>query len=99
MFYQQLRPKKSRGLRLAVMDMWKSSRNGTVARAPQASTLFDEFHIVRHLGEALDQIRKAEYARLSGRDRSFVNGHKYTLLSHPESEGWARSSSTTGARA
>ena len=31
--------------------------------------LFDKFHIMRHLGEALDTVRKAEYARLSGKER------------------------------
>jgi hypothetical protein len=31
--------------------------------------LFDKFHVMRHLGEALDTVRKSEYARLSGRDR------------------------------
>jgi hypothetical protein len=32
---------------------------------------------MRHLGEALDKVRKAEYARLSGRDRRFIKGQKY----------------------
>jgi transposase len=47
-----------------------------------AAILFDKFHIMRHLGEALDKVRKAEYARLRGKDRRFVKGQKYTLLSH-----------------
>jgi transposase len=84
MFYQQLGEKKSRGIRLAVMDMWKPFRNMTNEHAPQAAILFDKFHVMRHLGEALDKVRKAEYARLSGRDRSFIKGQKYTLLSHRE---------------
>ena len=83
-FYNWLGPKKSRGIRLAVMDMWKPFRNATNARAPQAAILFDKFHIMRHLGEALDQVRKNEYARLSGKDRRFIKGQKYTLLSHRE---------------
>jgi transposase len=37
-----------------------------------------------HLGEALDKVRKSEYARLSGKDRRFIKGHKYTLLSRRE---------------
>src|SRR6516162_11751263 len=37
---------------------------------------------MRHLGEALDKVRKAEYARLRGKDRRFIKGQKYTLLSH-----------------
>jgi len=83
-FYDWLGGKKSRGIRLAVMDMWKPFRNATVARAPQAAILFDKFHIMRHLGEALDKVRKAEYARLSGKDRRYIKGQKYTLLSRRE---------------
>jgi hypothetical protein len=37
---------------------------------------------MRHLGAALDQVRKNEYARLRGKDRSVIKGQKYTLLSH-----------------
>ena len=83
-FYEWLGPKKTRGIRLAVMDMWKPFRNATQTHAPQAAILFDKFHIMRHLGEALDKVRKAEYARLSGKDRRFIKGQKYTLLSHRE---------------
>jgi transposase len=39
---------------------------------------------MKHLGEALDKIRKAEYARLTGKQRGFIKGQKYTLLSHPQ---------------
>jgi transposase len=83
-FYEWLGQKKTRGIRLAVMDMWKPFRNATVAHAPQAAILFDKFHIMSHLGDALDKVRKAEYARLSGRDRRFIKGQKYTLLSNRE---------------
>ena len=67
-----------------MMDMWKPLRNVTNERAPQASILFDKFHVMSHLGKALDEVRKAEYRRLSGQDRSCINGQKYTLLSHRE---------------
>jgi len=84
LFYEQLGPRKSRGIRLAVRDMWKPSRNGTNQHTQQAAILFDKFHVMRHLAEALDQVRKAEYAGLSGNDRSFIKGQKHTLLSHRE---------------
>jgi len=83
-FYDWLGPKKSAGIRLAVMDMWKPFRKATNARAPQAAILFDKFHIMRHLGDALDQVRKSEYARLAGSERRYIKGQKYTLLSHRE---------------
>jgi transposase len=39
---------------------------------------------MRHLGEALDEVRTSEYARVSDRQRCFIKGHKYTLLSRRE---------------
>ena len=84
MFYDWLGPRKSAGIRLAVMDMWKPFRKATNARAPQAAILFDKFHIMRHLGDALDQVRKSEYKRLAGSERRYIKGQKYTLLSHRE---------------
>jgi transposase len=83
-FFTWLGPKKCRRIQLAVMDMWKPFRNSTKGHAPQANILFDKFHIMRHLGDALDTVRKREYARLSGKDRRFIKGQKYTLLSHRE---------------
>ena len=83
-FYDWLGDKKSRGIHLVVMDMWKPFRNATLARTPQVAILFDKFHILRHLGEALDKVRKSEYARLSGKNRRYIKGQKYTLLSRRE---------------
>ncbi len=83
-FFTWLGPEKSGQIRLAVMDMWRAFRNSTlkVGHAPQASILYDKFHILKHLGEAMDEVRKREYARLSGVDRRFIKGQRYALLSH-----------------
>jgi transposase len=85
-FYKLLGPTRSKRIRLAVMDMWKPFRHSILKpeHAPQAAILFDKFHVLRHLGEALDTVRKTEYARLMGKDRRFIKGQKYTRLSHPE---------------
>lgn len=80
-FYDWLGPKKSGKIRLAVMDMWKAFEKSTQEKAPQAAILYDKFHVMRHLGEALDKVRKMEYARLSEEDRAYIKGQKYTLLS------------------
>ena len=82
LFFNALGQKKCRGIYLAVMDMWKPFRNATLQQVPQARILFDKFHVLSHLGEALDQVRKSEYARLTGKHRQFIKGQKYTLLSH-----------------
>jgi transposase len=83
-FFAWLGPKKCGKIRLAVMDMWQAFRTSTLktANAPQATILYDKFHILMHLGEAMDKVRKREYGRMSGADRRFIKGQRYTLLSH-----------------
>ena len=83
-FFAWLGPKKTQKIRLAVMDMWKPFENSTRKNAPQAAipTGRDKFHVLRHLNEAIDKVRKSEYARLSGKERKFIKGQRYHLLSH-----------------
>lgn len=89
-FFAWLGPAKCGKIRLAVLDMWPAFRNATLkeGNAPQATILYDKFHILKHLGEAMDKVRKQEYARLSGTDRRFIKGQRYTLLSHWENLSW-----------
>lgn len=83
-FYRYLGIKSSKQIRLAVMDMWEAFDKSAKKNIPQAAILYDKFHIMRHLSEALDKIRKQEYARLSGKDRKYIKGKKYILLSKRE---------------
>ena len=83
-FYSWLGEEKCKKIRLTVMDMWKAFENATRDHAANSAILYDKFHVIRHLNEALDAIRKNEYAKLSGEDRSFIKGQKYNLLSRKE---------------
>jgi transposase len=85
MFYDFLGTQQAQGIRLAVMDMWKAFRASAETHVPQAAILYDKFHVLRHLNEAMDQVRKSEYKRLTDRpDRKYIKGQKYVLLSHRE---------------
>jgi transposase len=82
LFFNELGMKKCRGIYLAVMDMWKPFRNATLKQVPGVRILYDKFHVISHLGAALDEVRKHEQARLTGQGRQFIKGQKYTLLSN-----------------
>lgn len=84
LFFAMLGAKKTARIELAVMDMWRPFRNSLTRNAPQARIVFDKFHILRHLGDALDEVRRSEYRRLSGKNRTYIKGQRYTLLSHRE---------------
>jgi len=83
-FYRYIGAKSSKKITLAVMDMWKPFEKSAKKNIPRASILYDKFHVMRHLGDALDEIRKQEYARLSGKNRRYIKGQKYILLSNRE---------------
>ena len=83
-FFAAYGARRCAGIRVAVMDMWKPFRQATHEHAPQAEIVFDKFHILRHLNDALDDVRRSEYARLQGEQRRFIKGNRYTLLSHRE---------------
>jgi hypothetical protein len=68
------------------MDMWKPFRLATQAYAPQAAILFDKFHIMRHLREAMDTVRTSEYARISGGG----GPGKFDLITSPKADAGRR---------
>jgi transposase len=90
LFFQALGEKKSARIELAAVDMWKAFGNSVRKNAPTARIIFDKFHIMRHLSKALDEVRRREYKRLSGQDRRYIKGQRYTLLSRRENlkSGW-----------
>ena len=84
LFFAALGARKSASIKIVVMDMWRAFHNSTTRNVPRARIIFDKFHIISHLGEALDEVRRSEYRRLTGKSRSFIKGQRYTLLSNPE---------------
>lgn len=84
-FYTFLGEKRTRKIRFAAMDMWKPFRTSTERRAPNASIIYDKFHILTHLSSAMDDIRRSEYKRVTGSDRRFIKGQRYNLLRNPDS--------------
>lgn len=81
-FFVAMGVQRCQRLKLAVMDMWKPFRNSLRNHAPQAQIVFDKFHVLNHLSSALDNVRRLEYKRVAEKDKRFIKGQRYTLLSH-----------------
>jgi transposase len=58
LFFAEVGPKKSGKIEVAAMDMWRPFRNSAGKNAPDADIVFDNFHILQHLLDALDQVRR-----------------------------------------
>ena len=81
-FFVFLGPQKTRRIKQAVMDMWRAFRNSVRKHVPAVLIVYDKFHIMRHLSDALDEVRRSEYRRLAKKDRAYIKGQRYTLLSN-----------------
>jgi len=65
--------KKNTGL--VSMDMSPAFISGAMENFPDASLVFDKFHIVQSLNKSLDEVRIAER-----KGNALLKGHKYTVL-------------------
>lgn len=61
-------PEKVAGIEAVAMDMWDPLIAATRKHVPDAAKkiVFDRFHVMRHMLEAVDQVRKSEHLQLSG---------------------------------
>lgn len=64
------------------LDMWPAYINACQASVPQADDkmVFDRFHIMRHVLEALDKVRKHEHQTLMSQGDSTLTKSKYLWL-------------------
>lgn len=63
-FFDMLGFKRCQDISVICSDMWKPYLNVIAERIPGALNILDRFHIVKKLGEAVDNTRRDEAARL-----------------------------------
>ena len=85
--YFEAFPKESReGIEAISLDMWPAYINACQAHVPDADEkmVFDRFHIMRHVLDAVDKVRKQEHkARMKAGDDTLARS-KYLWLTNPE---------------
>jgi transposase len=73
-----LGPEVVKGLRFVCSDMWKPYLSVLATEAGQALHVLDRFHITMHLNQAVDQVRRAESARLRAASQAAAQQLKHT---------------------
>jgi transposase len=82
-FTKEMGTRRCHTLRVVCMDMWAAYAKLVREFAPQAQILFDRFHIVKHLNEAVEQVRRSEMRRLSGKEKVVFKRSRWLLLKNP----------------
>src|ERR1700694_2976699 len=70
-------------LQVVCMDMWAPYASLVRQHARNAQILFDRFHIVKHLNEAVDEVRRAEMQRLTKKEKVLFKRSRWLLLKNP----------------
>ena len=82
-FFEFFGPARTAKLIGICCDMWPSYFETIKAKAPQAALVFDKFHIVRKLTEAVDSVRKQEVNDKSTEHKDVLAGTRYIWLKNP----------------
>jgi transposase len=85
--YFKVFPRESReGIEAICLDMWPAYINACRANVPGAEDkmVFDRFHIMRHVLEAVDKVRKREHKALMKAGDDTLSKSKYLWLTNPQ---------------
>lgn len=76
-------PHKER-IECVTIDMWGSYKDAVLDKLPDVPIVIDKFHVVKHVNEALDSIRKGLRDALPAKDRKFIKNNRWLLLRNSE---------------
>jgi len=84
-FWSTLTEEQRKSIQAVAMDMWDPYVNSTRLNLPEADgkIVFDKFHIAKHLGEAVDKVRRKENKTLRAAGDDTLAGTRYDWLRHP----------------
>ncbi len=85
-YFEQLTDEQLVSIEVVAMDMWLPYLNAARRYVPDAEEkiVFDRFHVARHIGAAVDQVRRAEHKELHSRGDDRLKGSRYLWLQTPE---------------
>lgn len=84
-FFHKLGPERAAQLEGISADMWEAYLIVLRRKAPQARIIFDRFHIVRHLNEAVTKVRQQLIRDAEPQTRRDLKNTRFPVLKLPAS--------------
>ncbi len=82
-FFEEFGKQRCKKLELIAMDMSAAFAKAIKDHAPQADIVFDRFHIVKLLLDAIDEIRRDEVYKTKGEAGEALKGSRHALFRNP----------------
>ena len=85
-YYGQFSKEELAGIKAIAMDMWDPYIAATKDLVPDAETkiVFDRFHVIRQVTDALDKVRRQEHKILLAKGEECLKGTKHLWLMNEE---------------
>jgi transposase len=82
-FFEEMGPAWCSQIRAVCCDMWAPYVDVVREMCPNGVLVFDKFHLVRHLLDAVDQVRRRETHELGRSEDNVLRGSRYIWLKNP----------------
>jgi transposase len=82
-FFRDLGPRRRRAIRVVCLDMFAGYIEAVRQSVPHAEIVFDRFHIVQHLGRAVDTVRRQARGAMTGVERPVFKRTRFLWLKNP----------------
>ncbi len=82
-FNEMLSDYQKKRIEWACCDMSPTYIGAVIEHCPNAKLVLDRFHIAKALSEAMDEVRKEEWRKVTGAERKALKGLRWILFKHP----------------
>lgn len=79
-FFYDLGDFKKHQIKVAVVDMWDPYIASLNNHCPNIEIVIDKFHLVKMIVDALDKVRKQEFAKANDRERIYMKRKRFVIL-------------------
>ncbi len=79
-FFKHIGEAFCNGIQAVCIDMWKAFDTSVRNNCKNAKIIYDKFHIMRHLNNAVDEVRRNEFFRKGNERREMIRGKRWLLL-------------------
>ncbi len=80
-FFEKLTPKQRSSIQAVGMDRAGSYKNSVEQYLPKSDIVFDRFHLMMNINQAVDDVRRSEWNRASEEKKKVIKNSRYLLLS------------------
>lgn len=83
-FFEQLTEEQRASIVAVGIDRAGAYQAAIETYLPDADIVYDRFHLVMNVNQAVDEVRRSQWRRASKQERSYLKGHRFLILSNQD---------------